>query len=81
MSKTIEAVYENGIFRPLDPVSLTEGLHVQVSIPESEAEIVTRVAALDTFDSACEDLTEEQLQLLDEAIKRSPWFGNRQLDL
>ena len=27
---TIEAVYENGVFRPLQPVALPEGAHVAV---------------------------------------------------
>jgi predicted DNA-binding antitoxin AbrB/MazE fold protein len=30
MSKIIEAVYENGVFRPLEPVILSDGEHVQV---------------------------------------------------
>ena len=34
MSKIIEAVYENGVFRPLEPVVLLEGEHVQVRVPE-----------------------------------------------
>ena len=81
MSKTIEAVYENGVFRPLESVTLPEGQRVQVSVPELEAEIQRRLAALDAFDAVCEDLTEEQQQLLDEAVERHPWFGDRQLDL
>jgi predicted DNA-binding antitoxin AbrB/MazE fold protein len=31
MSQTIEAVYENGIFRPLSPVDLPEGTRVRVA--------------------------------------------------
>jgi predicted DNA-binding antitoxin AbrB/MazE fold protein len=30
MSQTIEAVYENGVFKPLTPVNLPEGAPVQV---------------------------------------------------
>jgi predicted DNA-binding antitoxin AbrB/MazE fold protein len=30
MSQTIEAVYENGVFKPLAPVNLPEGAPVQV---------------------------------------------------
>ncbi len=29
--KTIRAIYENGVFRPLDPVELPEGARVEVS--------------------------------------------------
>jgi predicted DNA-binding antitoxin AbrB/MazE fold protein len=30
--KTIEAVYEHGVLRPLEPLSLPEGAHVRVSV-------------------------------------------------
>jgi predicted DNA-binding antitoxin AbrB/MazE fold protein len=31
MSQTIEAIYENGVFRPLSPVDLPEGTPVRVA--------------------------------------------------
>lgn len=34
MSKEIKAVYENGMFRPLQPVPLSEGSEVKVIIEE-----------------------------------------------
>ena len=34
MSKTIEAIYENGVFRPVEPVTLSEGARVKLTIPE-----------------------------------------------
>ena len=33
MNTTIEAVYENGVFKPLQPVQLEEGQRVQVTFP------------------------------------------------
>ncbi len=30
--KPIRAIYENGVFRPLDPVDLPEGCHVELVI-------------------------------------------------
>lgn len=81
MSKTIEAVYENGVFRPLEPVMLPEGKRVQVTVPDAESEIKQRLAALDAFEAAFEDLTEEQWRLFDEAVQRRTWFGNRELEL
>lgn len=81
MSKTIKAVYENGVFRPLEPVKLPEGEHVQVTVPEVAAEIQRRLAALDTFDAAFKNLTEEQWRLFGDAVQRRPWFGDRRLDL
>lgn len=81
MSKIIEAVYENGVFRPLEPVTLPEGEHVQVTMPDLSAVRQRRLAALNTFDASCTDLTAEQWRLFDEAVQRHPWFGDRQLDL
>lgn len=81
MSRTIEAVYENGVFRPLESVTLPEGEHVQVTVPEISEEIQQRLAALDAFETALEDLPEEEWQRFDEAVQRRPWFGGRELDL
>jgi predicted DNA-binding antitoxin AbrB/MazE fold protein len=81
MSKTIEAIYENGVFRPLEPVTLPEGEHVRVTVPEGTAEIQRRLGAWEAFEAAFEDLTEEQWHRFDEAVQRRPWFGDRPLDL
>ena len=59
MSKVIEAVYENGVFLPLEPVVLPEGEHVQVTVPDLNAVQQRRLAALATFDAACADLSEK----------------------
>lgn len=34
MSKNVKAVYENGVFRPLEPVALDEHQEVTVTIPD-----------------------------------------------
>jgi len=81
MSKTIDAIYENGVFRPLEPVILPEGEHVQVTVPAVATEIRRRLAALDAFESEFENLTEEQWRLFDNALQRRSWFGDRKLDL
>ena len=81
MSKIVEAVYENGVFRPLEPVVLVEGEHVRVHLPELTPTQQERLAALDAFEQESEELTEAQWQVFDEAVKRRPWFGGRQLEL
>jgi predicted DNA-binding antitoxin AbrB/MazE fold protein len=81
MSKIVEAVYENGVFRPLEPVALVEGEHVRVHLPELTLNQQERLAALDAFEQESEDLTEAQWHVFDEAVERRPWFGGRQLDL
>ena len=81
MSKVINAVYTNGVFRPLEPVVLPEGEPVQVHVPERLPTPPERLAALDAFDAIHEELTEEQWRLFEGAVKRRPWFGGRQVDL
>ena len=81
MSKIIEAVYENGVFRPLEPVLLPDGEHVQVHVPEGLPSQQERLAALEAFEAMGEELTKEQWEVFEEAVQRRPWFGGRQLDL
>lgn len=81
MSKVIDAVYENGVFRPLEPVFLPEAEHVQVHMLEQPPTLQARLAALDAFEALDETLTEEQWRIFEEATQRRPWFGGRQLDL
>jgi predicted DNA-binding antitoxin AbrB/MazE fold protein len=72
MSRTIEAVYENGVFKPLEPATLSEGEHVQVTLPVAPPETHRRLAALDAFEASIEDLTAEQWKHFDEAVQRRP---------
>jgi predicted DNA-binding antitoxin AbrB/MazE fold protein len=53
MTTTIEVVYENGVLRPLTPLALLEGQHVQVVLattemtdPISPSLILAEIAAL-----------------------------------
>ena len=44
MSRTVPAIYDAGVFRPLQPVDLARGTHVEVQVPtapssESTAEL------------------------------------------
>jgi predicted DNA-binding antitoxin AbrB/MazE fold protein len=39
MSQTIEAIYENGVFRPLGPVELRDGAHVRLKVEPTAAEV------------------------------------------
>jgi predicted DNA-binding antitoxin AbrB/MazE fold protein len=36
MQKTIEVVYEKGVFKPLEPVELEEGEHVKIRMEEKK---------------------------------------------
>lgn len=53
MSSTIQAVFENGVLRPLTPLGLPEGQQVQIVIavdentgPENAASILAEIAAM-----------------------------------
>ena len=81
MSKIIEAVYENGVFRPLESVVLPEGEHVEIHLPELTRGQRERLAALEAFEEQDNELSEEQWKSFEEAVQRRPWFGGRQLDL
>ncbi|MBI3393938.1 MAG: antitoxin family protein [Nitrospirae bacterium] len=41
--KTIEAVYENGVLKPLKPLDLPEHVHVQVTIGPPPPEPIARI--------------------------------------
>ncbi len=71
MNRTLEAIYENGVFRPLRPVALREHQRVTVTIPEEPAtgaEVGPRPEGLP--EASTEPLTPEQ----SEADAR-PWRG------
>jgi len=42
MVKVIEAVYENGVFKPLKKVDLKEGTKVRLEIAEGLADVIER---------------------------------------
>ncbi len=79
MTQTIEAVYQNGIFKPLNPVSekLSEGETVELIIknkklsPEEMLELASQVY---------EGLSEEDINEIERiALDRSNFFGDRKI--
>lgn len=42
MVKVIEAIYENGVFKPLEKVDLKEGTKVRLEITEGLADVIER---------------------------------------
>ena len=39
MQQTFEAVYENGVLRPLVPLALVNAQHIQVTIADADADV------------------------------------------
>jgi predicted DNA-binding antitoxin AbrB/MazE fold protein len=75
MARMIEAVYEQGVFRPLEPVRLQEGQRVQVYLsyePEQEStaeeDLEQKMRRLGY--KAFEDIPEEEWAKISEGWKR-----------
>ncbi len=71
MGKSFDAVYENGVFTPLEPISLVDGLRVHLTIsppagPLSKDQIQ---AMLRLGQSVLEGLTEEEVAEIEADIK------------
>ena len=79
MTQTIEAIYQNGMFKPLTQVSeeITEGEKVEITIsdktlsPEEMLELASKVY---------EGLSEEDIDEIERiALDRSNFFGDRKI--
>ena len=81
MTQTIEAIYQNGIFKPLNPVSeeIEEGEKVKLVVKtESETEEVNPIMKL--AENFYEGLSEEDVAEIERiALDRSNFFGDRKL--
>jgi predicted DNA-binding antitoxin AbrB/MazE fold protein len=65
MSHTIPAIFDAGVFRPLEPVELAEGTHVEVQVPVgppaelSPEELARQAAAIEEMLAEIESLPVE----------------------
>ncbi len=66
MSRTIHAIFDSGVFRPLEPVDVAEGTQVAVQIPEaapsaelSPEELARQQTAIARFLERMEAIPEE----------------------
>jgi len=78
MKRLIDAVYENGTFRPLEPggVDIPDGQRVRITI-EGEAE----PEALRLATGVYEGLSQKQIDEIERiAVDRSNFFGTRSAD-
>ncbi len=57
MPKTIEAIYENGVFKPLEKIDLREGERVRLRVEKSLYDVILRYRK--HFEDVSEDLTAE----------------------
>ncbi len=77
MTQTITAIYQNGIFKPITPLSeeITEGREVILSIKTREESANEIMKAAENF---YEGLTESEVAEIENVmLDRSNFFGNR----
>lgn len=75
MTQTIEAIYQNGIFKPLNPISeeITEGEKVKLVVKKEEVNPIMKLA-----ENFYEGLSEDDIDEIENiALDRSNFFGNR----
>jgi len=72
MARTIEAVYENGVFKPLQPVNLEEGQRVQVYLPYEVSNRTTEEALEEMREThrISGELSDEEWEKIAECWKR-----------
>lgn len=80
MAQTIEAVYEQGVFKPLQPVELAEGQKVMLSVePEKRRLAPDEMLAL--AHKVYEGLSEEDIAEIEAiALDRSNFLRKREED-
>lgn len=79
MTQTIEAIYQNGMFKPLNPISdeFEEGETVEITISEKT---LSPEEMLKLASQVYEGLSEEDIEEIERiALDRSNFFGDRGL--
>ena len=77
--QTIEAIYQNGMFKPLKPVSetISEGETVEITIKEKK---MSPEEMLELASQVYEGLSEEDIDEIERiALDRSNFFGDRNI--
>ena len=79
MTQTIEAIYQNGMFKPLNPVSeeFEEGKKVEITINDKK---LSPEEMLELASQVYEGLSEEDIDEIEKiALDRSNFFGDRKI--
>ncbi len=79
MTQTIEAIYQNGMFKPLNPISeeIAEGEKVKITI---ENEKLSPEEMFELASQVYEGLSEEDINEIEKiALDRSNFFGDRKI--
>ncbi len=80
MTRTIDAIYENGVLRPLEPIDIKEHTKVRITI-EVKAERKKKIEEiLELARKSYEGLSEEQLSILESARLSGTLFFPKRVD-
>ncbi len=77
MTQTIEAIYQNGMFKPLSPISeeISEGKKVKLVVETEEESPIIKLA-----ENFYEGLSEEDIDEIEGiTLDRSNFFGDRKI--
>ena len=78
MQKTLDAIYEHGVFRPLQHPELPEGRRVHLVVQDSSRELPEDILALAS--QVYEDLPESVVDEIEKiALSGGSFFGERPL--
>jgi predicted DNA-binding antitoxin AbrB/MazE fold protein len=75
MTQTIEAIYQNGMFKPLNPISetISEGEKVKLVVETEDVNPIMKLA-----ENFYEGVSEEDIDEIEKiALDRSNFFGGR----
>ena len=59
MAITVKAIYEYGILRPIEPISLVEGTRVEVTVMISTSETTGKTSEVNSFNSRMSEVITE----------------------
>ena len=78
MKHVIDAIYENGIFRPVQSniIEIAEGTHVRITV-DDETELESLKLATCIYDGLSDEDIDEIEQI---ALNRNNFFGTRSVD-
>ena len=78
MTKIIDAIYENGVLRPLEPVDIKEHTRVRITL-EVDAERKKKIEEiLELARKSYEGLSEEQLSIMESTrLSKTLFFPER----
>ncbi len=79
LKQSVDAVFENGVFRPLvkRAIPIGEGQQVRLTVETIESPAEVLELAMQVY----EGLTEQQIDELEHlALNRSSWFDDRSLE-